>query len=217
MASCSVFPAPDACPDKFQLARAFLALLPRGRAWGNHDGGPSPASVLYQFWLAVGDFYTYINQRICAVRAEFFCASAVETADWWLEEYGLPDGCDPFPSACAKILWQASPQCANWVAAAARAGWSITCAWQSESTGARAGCAQAGCGLAANNGPSCWLDITVSLSQSPAYTGALTPPSQPGAMRAGLNLACPPDLTGLKCLLARIIPAHAPVNLEVVS
>ena len=116
MSVCSVFPAPDICPDKFQLVRQFLALLPRGRAWANNDGGPQPTSVLYKFWLAVADFYAYLNARICALRPEFFCKTAVETTDWWLEEYGLPDGCDPFPDAgssyadasSAGIGWQPS-------------------------------------------------------------------------------------------------------------
>ena len=217
MSVCSVFPAPDICPDKFQLVRQFLALLPRGRAWANNDGGPQPTSVLYKFWLAVADFYAYLNARICALRPEFFCKTAVETTDWWLEEYGLPDGCDPFPDACAKIKSPTTPNCPGWVAACARAGWDIVACTGQMAQGANANCAEAGCARAAGVFAPCTIWLTVSLSGSPAYSGVFAPPPLASRLQAGQKLACPPDLSGLYCVLARFIPAHVTVNIEVIE
>ena len=198
----------DICPTRDEIVPQLLAMLPRGRAWGTHDGGPYPGSFAYQFWTAVAEVWAEVNARICALKPEFFCASQVETHDTWMEEYGLPDGCDPYPDLCTKVAAVGGTRCEYYSAIAARAGWSISCEDINDACGVKADnafadCAVAGDGLAAGQ-----LFILVSLGSSPAYTaGAATPALADLAVADGF-LTCPPDLSGLECLLARIVGAH---------
>ena len=117
----------------------MLALLPRGRAWSTHDGGPFPGDRLYQFWTAVAAVFEYANQRMCDLRREFFCATESETNDAWLADYGLPDDCDPYPDLCAKVAAIGGARCEDYAAIAARAGWDIECIVTTSSCGATAG------------------------------------------------------------------------------
>lgn len=190
----------DICPTRDEIVSQLLALLPRGRAWGTHDGGPIPGSTLYRFWTAVADVWASINGRICDLAREFFCASQVETNDLWMEEYGLPDGCDPFPDLCSKVAAIGGTRCEYYTAICAAAGWAIDCADVNDSCGAKAGGAKAGRAMAGPGIRSALLVIRVRLGESPAFTGVASdgsnggtagpPPPQSGRLKAGQPLSC---------------------------
>ena len=237
----------DICPTREEIVPQLLALLPRGRAWGTHDGGPFPGSTAYSFWTAVADVWAWVNAAICALAPEFFCATQEVTHDTWMEEYGLPDGCDPYPDLCTKVAAIAGTRCEYYTAIAARAGWSVACVDTNDACGVQAGRMQAGCATLGSGLVAGILAISVSLSSSPAYvggapnsseaaspavalplagrfyaggtlacanTGGLAPPFA-GALQAGKQLACPPDITGLECLLTRIVGAHVLILFEI--
>lgn len=143
MTNCQTFPAPDYCPDADQITPQVMALLPRGRAWGTHDGGPWSDTVLYKFCRAVATVLAYANERLCKARLEFFCATADETLDDWLADYGLPDACDPFPDLCTKVGALGSQRCEYFKAVAASRGWAIDCIDFAGRCGAQAGCSRA--------------------------------------------------------------------------
>lgn len=239
----------DICPTREEIVPQLIAMLPRGRAWGTHDGGPFRGSTAHQFWTAVAEVWAEVNARICALAPEFFCATQVETHDTWMEEYGLPDGCDPYPDLCTKVAAVGGTRCEYYTAIAARAGWSITCTDVNDACGVQAGSMKAGCATVGRGLRAAVLAITVSLSGSPAYvggapsaspasspavplplagrfyaggslacanTGGLAPPFA-GALQAGKQLSCPPDISALECLLARIVGAHILIHYELVQ
>ena len=94
------------------------------------------------------------------------------------------------------------------------AAWTPSCVDVSNASGARANCAMAGAALAGRGLAGGELFLRVSLAHSPAY--AYVPQPRAGFMEAGAALGCPPDLTGLYCLMARILPAHVKVTYEVI-
>lgn len=214
------------CPQPADVLRATLALLPRGRAWQNHEGGPSPGaeaafnpdafsarserrSVLYQYWASVAEVFAFLTRRICDLRLEFWCKTLSETRDLWMEEYGLPDACDPFPELCAKVAAIGGTRCEYYAAIAARAGWSISCTENVVTCGSRVGFARAGRARAGATLSLATLKIVVSLNESPAYAprGRYLA-SRAGRMRAGRRQSCGPDLLPLRCILSRIVHAE---------
>ena len=58
--------------------------------------------------------------------------------------------------------------------------------------------------------------LDVDLSESPAYIGGSSLQPLAGRLLAGRTLACPPDIDKLKCLIARIAPAHVQVIYQIV-
>ena len=242
-------PALDICPSVDEIVPQLIALLPRGRAWGTHDGGPFLGSVAWRFWSAVASVLAFVNLRACALLLEFFCATETETDDLWMAEYGLPDGCDPFPDLCTKVAAVGGTRCDYLVAVAARAGWALSCFDTGGGCGAKAGRARAGCAQAGRNPRPGTVVIRVDLRDSPAFRGTLPPAAvaasaQPGQMagraRAGQLLACrqtggpplvplagraraggrpycPPDITGIACIVERISGAHNSIVYEVAA
>lgn len=207
-----------ACPDKEQIRDRALALLPRGRAWGTHDGGPFPGTVPWRFWGAVADFFLYLEERVCALELEFRCATATETRDRWMADYGLPDGCDPFPDLCAKVAAIGGTRCDYYVEIAARAGWAIACFDRTTCCGASAGArAQAG---RAKPGRRPWAEqivIVVDLAASAAYTDGRALRPLAGRLKAGRGLSCGPNIAALQCLLQRIVHAGTEVSYVLVN
>lgn len=226
------------CPTKNDTLASLLALLPRGRAWQNHEGGPEPyrdapfdpkafdplafdtesrtGSILYRFWEAAADVINFVNVRLCALALEMFCATQNETNDQWMIEYGLPDPCDPFPDLCAKVAAIGGTRCEYFAAIAARAGWIIECTdLIYRCNGFIAGRSLAGRGRAGASPRSlCKLQITVYLKESTAYSGRLTRRPLAGRLRAGQRLQCPPDLTPLQCVLERVVQAHVTIDYQ---
>ena len=227
----------------------LIALLPRGRAWGTHDGGPLPGSVAWRFWSAVASVLAFVNTRACALLLEFFCATQSETNDEWMAEYGLPDGCDPFPDLCTKVAAVGGTRCEYLTAVAARAGWAVSCYDTSGGCGAKAGRARAGRAQAGRNPLPGTVVIRVDVRNSPAFMGRLpptpvatslklgrkagrakagqalvcvqtgAPPIVPraGRAKAGGRPYCPPDITGIACIVERITGAHNVIRYEVAA
>jgi hypothetical protein len=185
--------APDPCPAKADIIPKILALLPRGRAWGTHDGGPWPTSTLYRFWAAIAEMLEFANARICALREEFFCATQHETRDRWDLDYGLPDPCDPFADLCVKVAAAlgGNRTFGYFIAIAALGGFTITMA----RTGTSA------------------ITITVHTSGSISYTTGGGVTARAGRFRAGHAPGCAVNsYTPLICLIDRILPAHVAVT-----
>lgn len=201
--------APDRCPSLDDVHAALMMSLPRGRAWPR-----DPLSVLSRFWRGIAGVHWWINDRLCAWQAEFHCRTASESLDDWWRDYGLPDGCDPYPDLCTKVIGSTGARCADLQAIAARVGWSIACSVdQTEGLGCfELGCAQFGPGIGMGG-----LRIRVTLAASPAYGGAVQTPWLLGSTWGlGQPLGCGPDIGPLICLLSRIIPAHVAVTYEVI-
>lgn len=236
MTACPSTAAPPfTCPPLEQSIQATAALLPRGRAWPANDGGSTisrflawlaslgaaipargdwpPGFVQAGFIAALGTVRNWIETQFCALKDEFFCASATQTVDLWNAEYGLPDNCNPYPNLCAKVGYFGSPLCASWVAMAATLGWSIACTTFSGSVGVQAKCALAGNYSFAYPGiQGGGIIITVFLAESAGAGVTLSSPSRSGVALAGHQLQCFPNITSLECAFQQILPAHLPVT-----
>ena len=205
------------CPTRDEIAAQIRALLPRGRAWQTHEAGPDPRSVLHRYWGGYADVVAFLTERLCALREEFFCRTQVETNDLWMAEYGLPDACDPFPDLCAKVAALGGTRCEYYSEVAARAGWDIDCIQRADVCGSSAGsCAKAGRAKTGYRPTRSQIIIRVFAATSPAFTGGRAAPPKAGRLKAGRPLACPPDLSGLICLLERVMHAEVDVLYEVV-
>jgi hypothetical protein len=221
-------PPPFHCPTFPESYAATLDVLPRGRAWPAND--PSVVSgflawlvslvgvpaadqwpvgyVQAGYYAAFASVRNYLEQRLCALRLEFWCATHSETHDQWMIEYGLPDNCDPFPDLCTKVAAIGGTRCEYYAEVAARAGWSIYCDAIANDCGANAGCAQAGCDIAGGLSGSAILRIVVDLNQSPAHVVAVGDLPYAGNFESGFSLGCEPDINALQCLLDRVVHAH---------
>lgn len=210
MSSCSRLAEPlDRCPSLDDVHGALLAALPRGRAWPR-----VPGSVLWLFWRAIAVVYAWVNDRICAWQAEFWCGSAAESLDDWMREYALPDACDPFPDLCSKVVGATGGRCDDFAVIAARAGWAIECRpdW---SVGL--GCFELGCAAMGPGQAVATVTIRVHLAASSAWGGTTQEPFVLGSTWGfGNGFGCGPDIGPLVCLLSRVIPAHVAVNYEVI-
>lgn len=202
----------DRCPTKAEILPRLMMLLPRGRAWGNHDGGPWPGSVLHGFWSAVAEVAEYVNQRICALQAEFNCGTAVETLDLWSADYGLPDACDPYADLCDKVRTPGGSQCDYYVSIAARMGWAVTC--QTLPCGGVSGRAEADCAIAAPEWGDGDLLILVDLEASPAYAGPSRIQSEADLIEADYPVRCAVDFEPLECVLRRVVPSERNLRVE---
>ncbi len=171
----------------------------------------------WQFFHALAAPIKFANDRICALLDEFFCATRNETDDLWMASYGLPDGCDPFPNLCAKVGALGGARCDYWTAVAAQAGWSVVCIPLSDDCGAVASCMVASGDMPGGAQTGGQLVLQVSLSGSPAYGGPGQVQALAGLMLAGDALSCPPDISPLLCLMARILPAHVQATYEVLA
>lgn len=234
MATCqNARPAPLRCPTLVELVASALQLLPHGRAWQSNEGGPAvpanrafnagafnndsfatkdrPGSTLYRFWRAVATAFDYCNQRLCALRYEFFCATHKETHDLWMAEYGLPDLCDPFPDLCTKVAAIGGTRCEYYAEIAARSGWEIECSDVVGKCGSRVGFSRAGKAKCGRTMGLAEMRIIVHLPSSSALQSrGRYLPSISGRMRAGRRQSCGPSLAPLVCILSRII--HAEIN-----
>ena len=231
------------CPTREEMIDIAIASLPRGRAWQTDEGGPDRGniggfqrnafqedafanshrepSVLFQYWAAIGEFLTFAAQRFCALRLEFFCATETETNDLWMEEYGLPDECDPFPDLCSKVAAIGGTRCDYYAMIAARAGWSISCEDNANECGTRVGdrTSKAGRAKPGRVRRVNILTVFVNRHESPSYKYT-TPRSflpRAGKLKAGQRLSCysdptPKAILPLECLMARVV--HAELKIE---
>ena len=191
--TCGPSLARDLCPTVDDLIPQYLALLPRGRAWGEGGTARLPGGVIYGFVRFLAIVMAAYHAAICALIPEFFCFSAVTTAAYWLEEYGLPDECDPFPDPCAKIIAAGGPTCENLVALAALTGTLITCGEGPE--------------------PSSVL-ITVHRppgEEPPPDNGKAHGRRLAGCYLAGQQIDCQGSIEAFDCLLQRVVHAHVKI------
>jgi hypothetical protein len=226
------------CPTLDELTASALMVLPKGRAWQSNEGGPRRGveiafdpggyepggfstayrkpSVLWQFWRAVAEVFSFVNERWCALRLEFWCATQSETRDLWMLEYGLPNACDPFPDLCTKVAAQGGTRCDFYAMIAARAGWSISCVDRVGFCGTRVGSRRSKAGIFKPGFVrGAQLAIVVDLKNSPAFTGTAHAKPRAGRLKAGRRLACGPDIGPLECLLARVVHAEIQITYEV--
>lgn len=239
MTSCpQTAPPRFTCPSLAESIQATAALLPTGAAWPANDGGGTvarflawlaglggavparwPVGYVQAGWVAsVGSVRNWAETRFCALADEFFCASARETLDAWNAEYGLPDGCDPFPNLCAKVSAFGQPRCDDWVSLAATLGWEIECIDAHQGAGSQCGIAQCGTAQCGTGIQATVVNITVLLSQSPAYLVPAAVPSIAGRMECGFRLGGGGvDISSLTCTFDRIVPAHLTVNYNTVN
>lgn len=199
-------PSLDICPTQEQIIPQLLALLPRGRAFNTHDGPPPTTSIIYQFWNAFAEILAYVNQRICALRSEFFCATASKTLDTWLEEYGLPDGCDPFPNLCAKVGALGGVTCSYYQGLAAAIGWTITCGVQCATD---AGMINAGMSCGQTLAPGIF-PVVVHLAERDETIATNASSQTVGCIEAGMTVSCAPSAPGAPISEAGSILAGMP-------
>lgn len=188
--SCGPSLAPDFCPTADDLIGQYLMLLPRGRAWGEGGVGRLPGGIIRGFMYFCAIVLAAYHAAICRLLPEFWCFSATQTAAYWLEEYGLPDPCDPFPDPCSKIIATGGPTCANLVALAAVAGLEITCGPGPE--------------------PASIL-ITANLPAPPDNGKAHHGLRLAGCYLAAQEIDCADALPAFACVIERIVHAHVKV------
>jgi uncharacterized protein YmfQ (DUF2313 family) len=171
-------------------------------------------TVIYRFFAAIGAVRNYLESRLCDLRLEFWCASETETNDQWMQEYGLPDACDPYPDLCAKVAAIGGGRCEYFQSIVARFGWAITCLDGGLDCGSRVGNARAGrARVGSYNHGANLLAIFVNTGASPAYVTPITQTPRTGRLRAGQRMSCTtPDLSPLRCVLDRIVPAHLTIQ-----
>lgn len=235
------FSDPFRCPSKEEYLRQLMALLPRGRAWQSHEDDIAGAferwpdinsecgdaqcgdaqcgqqalrverTVMAAYWAAFAEINEYFAQRACKLLDEFFCQTVDETRDWWGDDYGFPDPCDPWDELCEKVAAIGGANCAYIKWAAGTRGWLVDCRdCTAGKATAMAGCAMAGraysCGVCEPNA----LYITIDLENSPAYTVTrLAKLPYAGNWRAGSAILCQEtNVKQMECLIERIKPAH---------
>jgi len=243
MTNCALPPPSDICPGHDDVLPHLIALLPRGRAWRTEAGGVRYrflSAIARVFAFAEQRICAAMEEFFCATAAETLDVWAEEYSlydgcDPWpdlcakVRAYDDPR-CEFWVSAAARAGWailstDATEPCGatagDGIAGCAAAGpgvgatWTPACVDYSNASGATAGCAMAGDASPGRGLVGGELLLRVSLAHSPAYVAA--PQSLAGAMGAGDGLSCPPDLTGLYCLMARILPAHVKVFYEVIN
>lgn len=171
------------------------------------------------FFSAIGALRNYVEQRLCALRLEFWCATESETNDLWMHEYGLPDPCDPFPDLCTKVRAIGGATCDYFNEIIARLGWRAECFELSQRCGAEAGCSQAGArGSMAGDQSYLGLIIKVHTGEPivlPSVEVNYKPPLA-GRFLAGQRPSCDtiihPSITPVRCLMDRIAPAHVQIQ-----
>lgn len=131
------------CPTGDELLPQICALLPRGKAWSGADIDGTDAN---KFWKAISFDVAETMGRVCDMLKETRCKEADETRDQWLEDYGLPDECDPNGiSLCGKVYAQGGARCEYLVEVAEEMGWVITCEDLSQTPVPMTGCWDMGC------------------------------------------------------------------------
>ncbi len=232
-------PAPLRCPTAAEILASALKILPLGRAWQSYDGGPRDGagvvfpsnafagdafatiyrkpSILLLFWKSVAEVFAFVNQRLCDLRLEFWCATHSETHDLWMAEYGLPDTCDPYPDLCAKVAALGGTRCDYYEAVAARAGWFVECVTDNTRCGTPSGRAKAGRATAAGGTSSSRIQLVVNLARSVAYKGGPRLLPQAGKMKAGRALVCGPSISPLECIMHRVVHAEIEITYRIVE
>lgn len=194
------------CPTQEEIYGQILHLLPPGGAHQTDDlSGGIEESTLRSFWFAMAGVFYEADVKVCSTFAEFFCHSMVEDVDLWLEEYGLPDKCDPFSEdVCAKVA-AAGKRGADLpflTAIAARLGWDVTLEWLKGDHPSYVGVRST---------------ILITISESTSAAALVTDLSNWELPDMALGDVATVDFSSLLCLIERALPAHIGIVYEVVS
>lgn len=188
-------------PTIDDVSEQLLALLPRGRAWQNHEAMSVPASVsvMKKFWRGIAKPWTTLELAICDAWDNLFCATAVTDRDLWLEEYALPDECDPFgDNLCAKATATGGTSTAYYGAHIAALGYNVSLRWLKGYDPVYPG-------------------VTATL-HAVIYPGVTTSPggvASVGGAVAGGSWLGEADLVRIICVLDRMIPAHLAITYQI--
>ncbi len=187
-------------PTRDDVTEQLLALLPRGRAWQNHASVAvlSQQSVLKRFWRAVALPWTALETAICDAWDNMSCATAISDRDLWLEEYGLPDECDPFgDNLCGKAGSTGGTSTAYYAERIAALGYNVSLRWLKGFDPQFPG-------------------VTATL-HAVIHPGTIS--SQPGMTvgnaRVGVARLGEADIVRVICVLDRMIPAHVAITYEI--
>ncbi len=203
------------CPTDQQVALSAAALRPRGDAWRHGGFDALEGSTMGQFFGGLGRAAGPTHRRLCDMVDEFFCSTASETADLWQLEYGLPDACGPFLSACEKANAVGDSTALYAIGVAAARGWSIAIAeqWITNVEDCACGLGLAGTMIAGAENGVAW-EVTVDLDASPSYVPSGLSPPLMGLLLPGDQLNCDEELSTIRCILRLIAPAHADLVLR---
>lgn len=198
------------CPSIDDCHAMILSLLPKGKAHQTGDAAiRTEDSKLKIFAYALSQEWYELEAKICSTIDEFFCSTTVEDRDVWLEEYGLPDECDPFGNnLCAKVGALGGTTIAYYQELATQLGWTTTMRWLKGDDAEFPGIVST-------------LHIEIDSQTSPSAEFTVielgdTPEWELGASTASEELSLgEPNLTGLICAFLKIIPAHTDIISEV--
>lgn len=196
------------------------------------EGVAVAGTNMNKFWLAVATPLAWTYAWLCDFMKEFFCATAAQTLDQWMLDYGLPDDCDGDGlSLCNKVGMRGGQDCATFVQIARDAGWVIDCENMQPMYNPYAGALQAGCtglGPAATHtqtpdGKTVWdygacfywrvtvyLGASLVLQGKPPAPANVPPQNDAGSFLVGATQLCGPNLSAstVLCLLDKVKPAH---------
>lgn len=182
------------------LLENMLALMPRGDAHQSNDGTlDSSTSVMHAFWDGVSGPMFTLAQEIVNSYDEFFSFSANEDLDWWEEEYGLPDDCDPFANnLVAKVQTQGGTSIAYYEERAAALGWDTDMRF-----------------LKGDDVEFTGVTSTLHIVIHTATSSAAFVVTHFSNWVLGISPLGAPNTTFLTCALDKIIPAHVAITSEV--
>jgi len=189
------------CASQDQLYAAIQALMPRGRAWQNHDYVARQDSVMQSLlWVIAGEF-AYMEAAVCSMIDEYFCQTTDADRDLWLEEFGLPDACDVFgTNLCAKVAAYGDTSPEYYTALAAELGWVADIRWLTGDDPEFPGVIST-------------LHVIIDVGNSPA----IAPEAAVENAEVEEAFVGDPDTTSLICSLDGIIPAEAAITYEFIN
>lgn len=178
-------------------------LLPTGKAWQSGDASITrDVSVLLQVISAIAGGMADADEAITAMVDEFFCSTASVDLDGWLNDYGLPDDCDPFSSSlCDKVLFNGGVRLGYYEDLVAAAGWAVDLRWLKGSD-------------ETYPGVTATLHAVIDPANSPAFTADRAVLDGTWSLANGSLGELDP--LAVVCLLDRVIPAYAEITYEVV-
>lgn len=189
--------------NKDQVLGMFLALLPRGRAWQNHDaGGVAIAnSTMKRFWRGIATVWTDAEAAVGKAFDELFCHGAKDDLDLWLEEYGLPDPTDPAgDDLCAKVQAVGGESPAYWTALASSIGITTSFRYLKGSDSTYPGV----------------VATMVARIDTAAFLTEARRPARVGLAVCGVNRLGDPNYSRLAAMMDRSLPAHLDYIVEVI-
>lgn len=189
-------------PSRTQIAGMLHALFPPGRAYQRFDlgGVVREKSVFKSFLYAVAGPWLDMETIFAQALYEFSPNSMTEiTEDLWMEEYGLPDACDPWGSDVAiKATTLGGTSAAYYEGLLSERGYAADMRWLKGHD-------------AEFPGVHSTLHVVLNSSESgPAY-------QEIDMANWTLNTSAlgEPDLSGAICILDEVIPAHCAVTYEI--